>query len=122
VNETMLALTRSAAARNSPSFEATLAEEVQGLGPHHPALRPLLQAGLTQTSVVAEAPLGIQVLSSAQAAGRIRVHLGVFYSGVIAGCSCADDPTPVDTITEHCELLLEIDPATGQTWVTSCEE
>lgn len=122
MNETILALTRSAAARNSPSFEATLVEEVQGLGPHHPALRPLLQAGLTQTSAVAEAPLGIQVLSRAQAAGRIRVHLGVFYSGVIAGCSCADDPTPVDTVTEHCELLLDIDPATGQAWVTSCDD
>ena len=118
----MLALTRSAAAWNSPSFQTTLVEEVQRLGPHHPALRPLLQASLKQTSAVAEAPLGVQMLGSHAAAGRIHVHLGVFYAGVIAGCSCADDPTPVDTIIEHCELLLDIDPATGQAWVTPCDD
>jgi len=52
----MLALKRSAAAWNSPSFAATLVEEVQAPGPHHPTPRPLLQAALTQTSAVAEAP------------------------------------------------------------------
>ncbi len=118
MNEAILALTRSAAAWTGPSFEATLIEELQALGPSHPSLQPLLQAGLTQTSAVAEAPLGIQVLSSSPAVGRIRMHLGVFYAGIIAGCSCADDPTPVGTITEHCELLLDIDPATGEARLT----
>jgi hypothetical protein len=118
----MLALTRSAAAWNSPAFQTTLVEEVQALGPHHPVLRPLLQAGLTQTSAVAKAPLGAQVLRSAETAGLIHVHLGIFYAGIIAGCNCADDPTPVDTITEHCELLLDIDPTTGRAWLTACAD
>jgi len=122
VTNATLTLKRSAAAWNSPSFRPTLVDEVQVLGPHHPALRPLLQAGLTQTSAVAEAPLGVQVLRSREAAGRIHMHLGVFYAGVIAGCSCADDPSPVDPITEHCELLLDIDVATGRAWVSLCRE
>ncbi|MEJ2463289.1 MAG: hypothetical protein P8098_16910 [Candidatus Thiodiazotropha sp.] len=33
----------------------------------------------------------------------------VFYSGVIAGCSCADDPTPLDTLTESCLLEVRLD-------------
>jgi len=57
------------------------------------------------------------VLSSAEAAGYIHANLGVFDAGVIAGCSRPDDPTAVDTTTEHCELLLDIDPATRQAWV-----
>jgi hypothetical protein len=122
VIDVMLTLPRSAAAWNSPAFRPTLIDEVQALGPDHPVLPPLLQAGLTQTSAVAEAPLGVQVLRRHEEAGRIRVHLGVFYAGVIAGCSCADDPSPVDTITEHCELLLDIDPATGRAKVTLCVE
>jgi hypothetical protein len=119
VSPAKLVLTRSAAAWNNPAFEATLVDELSALGPHHPALRHLLQAGLTQTSAVAEAPLGIQVLGRSAAGGRIQVRLGIFYAGVIAGCNCADDPTPVDTITEHCEALIDIDPATGEAWVSA---
>jgi hypothetical protein len=120
VTEVTLALTRSAAAWDSPSFKATLGEELQVLGSPHPALRPLPQAGQTQTAAVAELPLGVQLLRSDETAGQIHLDLGVVYAGVIAGCSCADDPTPVDTITEHCELLLEIDPPTARAWVTAC--
>ena len=116
-----LTLTRSAAAWSSPAFRPTLVDELQALGAHHPVLRPLLQAALTQTSAVAEAALGVQVLSTHAEAGRIQVRVGVFYAGVIAGCSCADDPSPLDTITEHCELVLDIDPGTGRAGATLCE-
>lgn len=116
-----LALTRSAAAWSSPAFRPTLIDELQALGAHHPVLRPLLQAALAQTSAVAEAPIGVQVLNTHKETGRIQVHLGVLYAGIIAGCSCADDPSPLDTITEHCELVLDIDSGTGRAWATLCE-
>lgn len=54
------------------------------------------------------------VLVSADAeAGRIRTRVGLFYFGVIAGCSCADDPTPVEPQNEYCEILVDIDRADG---------
>jgi hypothetical protein len=117
MSETQLDLTRSAAAWDSPAFRPTLIAEIQALGPHDPGLRPLLQAGLVQTSAVAEDALAVHLLSSREEDGRIRVHLGIFYAGIIAGCNCADDPSAVDTITEHCELVLDIDPGTGRTRV-----
>jgi hypothetical protein len=120
--EAQLTLTRSAAAWNSAEFGVTLADEVGALGPHHAALRPLLQAALTQTSAVADAPVSVQILRLDKTADRVRLRLGLFYAGVIAGCNCADDPTPVDTITEHCELLLDLDPATGRATLTSCAD
>lgn len=111
----MIKLTQSVAAWRSPSFAATLVKEIQALGPGHPELQPLLQACLAHTSAVADEPLGVYLLSSHEQDGRILARLGVFYAGIVAGCSCADDPSPVDSMTEHCEVLLEIDAATGDT-------
>ena len=121
MTDDVLFLARSAAAWNSPAFRPTLIEEVQALGPEHASLQPLLQAGLLQTSAVADDALGVHLLSSREQDGHVQVHLGVFYAGIIAGCSCADDPSPVDTITEHCELLLDIDLATGRARATLCD-
>lgn len=40
---------------------------------------------------------------------RVTLHLGVFFQSVIAGCACADDPTPEDRIEEYGELRLTLD-------------
>jgi len=50
--------------------------------------------------------------------GQLQVKAGLFYSGIIAGCNCADDPTPVDEINEYCEVLLAIDKKTALTTVS----
>jgi hypothetical protein len=121
MTDAVLTLARSAAAWDTPAFRPTLIDEMQTLGPEHPALQPLLQAGLRQTSAVADIALGVHLLSSREQDGHIQVHLGIFYGGIIAGCSCADDPSPVDTITEHCELLVDIDVATGRARAILCD-
>ena len=117
----MMKLTQSVAAWNTPAFGATLVDEIQALGPRHPELQHLLQAGLAQTSAVTDDPISVYLLSIQEQDGRIQVRLGVFYAGIIAGCSCADDPSPVDSLTEHCELLLEMDAATGDARVSLCD-
>jgi len=122
MTDAVLALARSTAAWNSPAFRPTLIEETQTLGPEHPSLQPLLQAGLRQTSAVADVALGVHLLSSSEQEGHIQVHLGIFCGGIIAGCICADDPAPVDTITEQRELLLDIDLATGLARAALCDE
>lgn len=111
-------LTRSAAAWKTPAFDATLVNEIQALGPGDPTLQHLLQAGLVQTNAVSGDPISVYLLSSHEQEGRIHARLGVFYSGIISGCSCADDPSPVDSITEHCALLLELDPVSGDARMT----
>jgi hypothetical protein len=47
----------------------------------------------------------------------IRVKAGIFYQGVLGGCSCADDPTPASEINEYCEVQLDIDKSTAATAV-----
>ena len=110
----MLRLTRSAAAWKDSDFDAVLTNEIEALGAQHPELHPLLQAGLSQTSAVADEPITVSVFGTDEEEGQIRARLGVFYGGVIAGCNCADDPSPVDSITEHCSLLLDLDCSNGK--------
>jgi hypothetical protein len=35
--------------------------------------------------------------------------VGIFYAGIITGCNCADDPTPVEAQKKYCEIHLTID-------------
>lgn len=81
-------------------FKRELAEHMDEL--------PLQQA-LTGTSAVADEPVTVVLLDARADATRIHAKAGIFFAGMLAGCSCADDPTPVESQTEYCELLLEID-------------
>lgn len=97
-----------------PAFKAVLKAELEQL----PAGALPLQEGLSLTSHANPDSLEVVILGVTEAAQHIRVRAGLFYTGVIAGCSCADDPTPVDEIVEHCEVRLEIDKRTGWASVT----
>ena len=61
------------------------------------------------------------IISVADDPDHIHVKAGIFYTGIIAGCSCADDPTPVDEQAEYCEVRLEINKATAATAISLLE-
>lgn len=96
------------------SFEAVLKAEIEQLDAD---LLPL-QQGLSISSHVAESPHKAIVLRIADDEDFIRVKAGIFYSGIIAGCSCADDPTPVGEQTEYCEVQIEINKVTAEAAIT----
>ncbi len=95
-------------------FEAVLCDELAGLDPS----RLPLQEGLSAGSHAMGERLGLMVLGAGEGEGVIRVRVGLFFSSIIAGCSCADDPTPVDEVNEYCEVRIAIDKATGEARVT----
>jgi hypothetical protein len=72
-----------------------------------------LQQGLSNSSSVSDKGIEIIIYSTDDRPGEVMVKSGVFYSGVIAGCSCADDPTPLDEVTEYCIIRTTIDKATA---------
>ena len=76
-----------------------------------------LQQGLCNSSQALLDDAQIVLLHQHTGKNRVHIKLGVFYSGMIAGCSCADDPTPLDKENEYCELLLEINTENGSTEV-----
>ncbi len=114
----MLHLSRSRNAWGSPEFADTLKQEVAQLDARHLPL----QEGLSQSSHVTDRPVQAMILSMDEDGGLIRVKIGVFYTGVIAGCSCTDDPTPISELNEYCVLQLGIDKSTAATTVTLLAE
>lgn len=106
-------LTKSLNAWGTPDFMDTLKREIEGLG----AGELPLQQGLSTGSYAVDRGLKAMVLAVSEEPAALRVRAGIFYSGIIAGCSCADDPTPVDEHSEYCEVRLDIDKATGETAV-----
>lgn len=106
-------LPQSLAAWGTPQFEDTFKREVERTDPN---LLPL-QQGLELTSSVAESGFTVSVIGAKAEDACIRVRAGIFYAGFIGGCSCADDPTPVDELTEYCELMFEINKLNAETQV-----
>lgn len=109
----MIILTEALAAWASADFEAILKREIEQLDP---GLLPL-QQGLAQGSYANGEALKVMILSVSEGPAFIAVKAGIFYSGIIAGCSCADDPTPLDEHAEFCEIRLDIDKHTAETAV-----
>lgn len=110
----MIHLPDSVRAWGTPAFESVLKREVAALDP---TALPLQQA-LSLSSHVADAPIQATVLAAGEDAGRLRVKAGIFYSGIIAGCNCADDPTPMSEQAEYCVLGFDINLATAEATVT----
>ncbi len=93
----------------SERFVTLLREAIE----HLPHQRLPLQQGLRYSSQVSNAPFQAMILGMQENAETIRVTATLFYRGVIAGCSCADDPTPLDTQQESCALEIVIDKVTA---------
>lgn len=82
-----------------------------------PALLPL-QQGLSLSSYVGKSPVSAIILNTTEKTDSIQVKAGIFYTGIIAGCSCSDDPSPTDEQNEYCEVQFTINKDTAETTVT----
>jgi len=72
-----------------------------------------LQQGLVNGNYVVAAPITVMINGVAEMEDVIRIKAGIFYQGVLGGCSCADDPSPTSESNEYCEVLLDIDKTTA---------
>lgn len=107
-------LTHLLQAWGSATFDTALKAEIQNMG-----LDTLpLQQGLSQGSYASNRKVSAMILNTRQDAGFIRAKIGVFYTGIIAGCNCADDPSPINETTEYCEVLLEINVSSADATIT----
>lgn len=106
----MIKFANALRAWGTPGFQAALKEEIEKLNAD---LLPL-QQGLARSSYVAARRPGAMILGATADDRCIRARAGIFYAGIIAGCSCADDPTPVDEIDEYCEISVDIDRRTAE--------
>ncbi|MBK8335182.1 MAG: hypothetical protein IPL03_00725 [Sterolibacteriaceae bacterium] len=114
----MLYLPESAIAWGSPGFREVLKRELEQRG----AGQLPLQQGLLASSYALDEAIEVMIISVTDEPGLIHAKAGVFYSGITAGCSCPDDPTPVTPQSEYCELRLTIDKTTGLATVRPSED
>ena len=111
---TKITLNNALSSWGTPEFSDVLKREIQQLD----AMYLPLQQGMSQGNYTSGKNLTVLVLNVTDDADHIHVKSGVFYTGMITGCSCADDPTPIDEHTEYCEILFDINKTTAETAVT----
>ncbi len=81
-----------------------------------------LQQGLSVSSAVAETQHTVLILAITDDARFIHAKAGIYYSGIVAGCSCADDPTPLNETPEYCVILVKLDKHTAEATVALLSE
>jgi hypothetical protein len=109
----MIRLPATLQAWGSTAFETILCQEVAALGIDELPL----QQGLTQGSHALDDRLHIIHLSSRVTAQGLVIRIGIYFTSVVAGCNCADDPTPIDTLDEYCVAELRIDTGSALTTI-----
>ena len=109
----MIKLTKALEAWATPDFENALQDEIKKIKPE---LLPL-QEGLSQSSSVSDGDISVMILNITETVYDIRVKTGILYAEIIAGCSCADDPTPMGEQTEYCEVQFDINKMTAETTI-----
>ena len=114
----MIRLTETLNAWGAPDFKDILKKEIEQMD----AEQLPLQQGLSTGSYAIGDKLNAMIINVFEEAGFIRVKAGIFYSGIIAGCSCADDPTPVNEESEYCVVQLDINKLTAETTVAILAE
>ncbi|MCW9030529.1 MAG: hypothetical protein OQK58_03495 [Gammaproteobacteria bacterium] len=110
----MIKLTNVIKKWDTPGFKDYLKSELQNI---NPSALPL-QQGLSLSSYVGQTPFSVVILNIKEQDNHIVVKTGIFYTGIIAGCSCSDDPSPVDEQNEYCELQFTINKNTAETEVS----
>ena len=114
----MIRLPESLAAWGSPAFNEIFKKETARLD----ANSLPLQQGLALSSHVADSPFSVILMNMTDDPVSIQIKAGILYAGIIAGCSCADDPTPISGQTEYCEVMFEINKLTSQATVSLMED
>ena len=110
----MIQLSKSLHAWKTQGFKDILKHELEQL---EVQVLPL-QQGLSQSSYATDSKFQVMIISVVEEPEFIRAKTGVFYTGLIPGCSCADDPTPVSEYSEYCELQFDISKKTAEAMVT----
>jgi len=98
----------------TPAFRDVLKAELEQLSVEQLPL----QQGLSQSSYACDDNIKVVIISVSEKSGFIRATAEIFYTGIIPGCSCADDPTPVNDYAEHCEIQIDINMQTAATVIS----
>lgn len=106
----MIQMTNVLNAWGTPVFSDVLKRSLEQLD----ADQLPLQQGLTQSIYTTGANRKVEVLDVSDDADFIHAKTGIFYSGMIGGTNCEDDPGPNAEVSEYCEVEVDIDKKTAE--------
>lgn len=69
-----------------------------------------LDAGCDQGGRVDDSDISVSLLDNAEGPERITARVGVFFTEIVGGCNCGDDPLEVNA---YCILEVTIDRSSG---------
>lgn len=81
-----------------------------------------LQQAIVSSSYALDTNIKSIIINKTDDSDAIQIKAGIYYTGIIAGCNCADDPSPADEIPEYCVVQIEIDKRTAETKIILLNE
>ena len=69
-----------------------------------------LEKGTSRGGFVDDDDISVTVINVNQDENSIQAKIGVFFTEIIAGCGCGDDPMPENA---YCEMRISIDRTTS---------
>jgi hypothetical protein len=104
-----LHLLAALAAWGTAGFQAALKHELES----HATALPL-QQGVAMGGVANASNLAVSVFSAHEDDAAIRAEVGVFFTEVVAGCNCGDDPMDLHG---YCVMRISIDKGSAHATV-----
>ncbi len=92
---------------HSDTFRNSLKSEIENL---RAGSLPLLY-GVSHGGVPDESDISATVLRVTDDGRVIQTHVGIFFTEILAGCSCGDEPM---SMQGYCEMQISIDKATAE--------
>jgi hypothetical protein len=90
----------------SGSFARTLKRELESL----PAGSLPLQKAAVHCGIIDDSNISVTVIRTSQNPTSLQATVGVFFTEIVAGCVCGEDPSPVNA---YCEIQIGIDKTTA---------
>jgi hypothetical protein len=100
---------------NSNSFKQTLKNEIENL---KPGSLPLEQ-GISQGGYIDDKNITATILSASDNDATISAKIGIFFTEIVGGCNCNDDPVEINA---YCEMIINIDKTTAETNIVTIHE
>ena len=91
----------------SSCFEKVLKRELENL----PTGTLPLENATSRGGFVDDSDISATVIKVKQNEKEVQARVGIFFTEIVTGCGCGDDPMPENA---YCEMLISIDKTTSE--------
>jgi hypothetical protein len=100
---------------NSDTFKQSLKHEIENLD----AGTLPLEHGISQGGNIDDNNITATVLNVTDETSIINSKIGIFFTEVVGGCNCNDDPVEINA---YCEIIIIIDKSTANITITALHD